>query len=180
MGRWHYSELLSLGGPPGHNELGLQLEESTSCFQYKKTDLEAAGHHETTGSPNALARWTRLRPRVTDFSPQPGSRQPRLTERSAAAAPPPRSLRPGRLPAGPAGATRQPGRRARGDALSLEPLARRVGCPRWRGLGWRRPRGACCGAWRWRRAGLVLRGPCTACLRLHPGVASGWGPLTCP
>jgi hypothetical protein len=46
VGRWHDSDLLSLGGPPGHNELGLQLEESTSCFQNKKTDSEAAGHHE--------------------------------------------------------------------------------------------------------------------------------------
>jgi hypothetical protein len=30
VGRWHDSEPLSLGGPPGHNELGVQLEESTS------------------------------------------------------------------------------------------------------------------------------------------------------
>jgi hypothetical protein len=32
-----------LAAPPGHNELGVQLEESTSCFQYEKTDSEAAG-----------------------------------------------------------------------------------------------------------------------------------------
>jgi hypothetical protein len=40
--RWHDSELHSLGGPPGHIEQGIQLKESTSRFQYKKADLEAA------------------------------------------------------------------------------------------------------------------------------------------
>lgn len=49
VGRWHDSELPSLGGQLDHNEPGLQLEESTSCFQCKKTDSEAAGHHKTTG-----------------------------------------------------------------------------------------------------------------------------------
>jgi hypothetical protein len=93
--------LPSLGGQLDHNEPGLQLEESTSCFQCKKTDSEAAGHRKTTGSPNVLARRTRLRPRATDLSPRAGSRQPRLTVCSAAAAPP-RAPRPGRLPAGPA------------------------------------------------------------------------------
>ncbi len=43
------SELLSLGGQLDHSDLGLQLEESTSRFQCKKTDSEAAGHHKTTG-----------------------------------------------------------------------------------------------------------------------------------
>ena len=49
VGRWHDSELLSLGGQLDHNDPGLQLEESTSRFQCKKTDSEAAGHHKTTG-----------------------------------------------------------------------------------------------------------------------------------
>jgi hypothetical protein len=40
--RWHDSEPHSLGAPPGLNEPGVQLEESTSCFQYKNTDSEAA------------------------------------------------------------------------------------------------------------------------------------------
>jgi hypothetical protein len=35
VGRWHDSELLSLGGQLDHNELGIQLEESTSRFQCK-------------------------------------------------------------------------------------------------------------------------------------------------
>ena len=90
VGRWHDSELLSLGGQLDHNDLGLQLEEFTSRFQCKKTDSEAAGHHKTTGPPNALARRTRLRPRATESSPRAGSRQPRLTDCSTAAASPPR------------------------------------------------------------------------------------------
>ncbi len=49
VGRWHDSELLSLGGQLDHNDLGLQLEEFTSSFQCKKTDSEAAGHHKATG-----------------------------------------------------------------------------------------------------------------------------------
>ena len=90
VGRWHDSELPSLGGQLDHNDPGLQLEEFTSRFQCKKTDSEAAGHHKTTGPPNALARRTRLRPRATESSPRAGSRQPRLTDCSAAAAPLPR------------------------------------------------------------------------------------------
>ena len=49
VGRWHDSELPSLGGQLDHNDPGLQLEEFTSRFQCKKTDSEAAGHHKTTG-----------------------------------------------------------------------------------------------------------------------------------
>ena len=90
VGRWHDSELPSLGGQLDHNDPGLQLEEFTSRFQCKKTGSEAAGHHKTTGPPNALARRTRQRPRATESSPRAGSRQPRLTDCSAAAAPPPR------------------------------------------------------------------------------------------
>jgi hypothetical protein len=43
VGRWHDLELHYLGGPPGLNEPGVQLEESTNRFQYKKTDSEVAG-----------------------------------------------------------------------------------------------------------------------------------------
>jgi hypothetical protein len=49
VGRWHDSELPSLGGQLDHNDPGLQLEEFASRFQCKKTDSEAAGHHKTTG-----------------------------------------------------------------------------------------------------------------------------------
>jgi hypothetical protein len=41
VGRWQDSEPHPLGGPPGLDELGVQLEESTSCFQYKKTYSDA-------------------------------------------------------------------------------------------------------------------------------------------
>jgi hypothetical protein len=118
VGRWHDSELLSFGDQPDHNELGLQLEEFTSCFQCKKTDSEAAGHCKTTGSPNALARRTRLRPRATDLSPRAGSRQPRLTDCSTAAAPLPRPRGRRDYQPGRPGTTRRPGRRARDDASS--------------------------------------------------------------
>jgi hypothetical protein len=84
--------LPSLGGQLDHNEPGLQLEESTSCFQCKKTDSEAAGHHKTTGPILRTCSTEQATTAATEFSPRAGSRQPRLTDCSAAAAPPPRPL----------------------------------------------------------------------------------------
>jgi hypothetical protein len=43
MGLWHDSEIHSFGGSLGQSELDVQLEESTKCFQYEKTDSEATG-----------------------------------------------------------------------------------------------------------------------------------------
>ena len=40
---WAAGMTRTLAPPPGLNELGVQVEEPTSCFQYKKTDSEAAG-----------------------------------------------------------------------------------------------------------------------------------------
>ncbi len=53
VGRWHDSQPNSFCGFLGHNELDVQLEESTSCFKfhYKKTDPEAVGPTQDNWSP---------------------------------------------------------------------------------------------------------------------------------
>jgi hypothetical protein len=79
-----------------------------AAFSIRTLTRKPPGTTRQLGLPYVLARPNRLRPRASDFSPRAGSRQPRLTDCSTAAAPPPRPrgrgdyqpARPGR-PEGP-------------------------------------------------------------------------------
>jgi hypothetical protein len=96
-------------------------KSSPAAFSARRLTRKPPGTTRQLDLSYVLARRNRLRPRATDLSPRAGSRQPRLTDCSAAAAPPPRPSA-GETPsrADPL-ATQRPGRRARVDASSLGP-----------------------------------------------------------
>ena len=92
-------------------------KSSPAAFSARRLTRKPPGTTRQLDLSYVLARRNRLRPRATDSVPGPGAGNhdspialllPHL----------PRAPWPGRLPAGPAGATRRPGRRARDDASS--------------------------------------------------------------
>ena len=67
-------------------------KSSPAAFSARRLTRKPPGTIRQLDLSYVLARRNRLRPRATDLSPRAGSRQPRLTDCSAAAAPPPRPL----------------------------------------------------------------------------------------
>ena len=90
VGRWYDSELPSLGGLLTTTTWASNSKSSPAAFSTRRLTRKPPGTIRQLDLSYALARRNRLRPRATDLSPRAGSRQPRLTDCSAAAAPLPR------------------------------------------------------------------------------------------
>ena len=117
VGRWYNSELPSLGGLLTTTTWASNSKSSPAAFSARRLTRKTPGTTRRLDHPTLLLGGPGYDRGRLNPVPGPGAGN---HDSPIALLPPhlPRAPRPGRLPAGPAGATRRPGRRARDDASS--------------------------------------------------------------